>query len=203
MKKLIERSILMDDAMRSRAFERASLKSEKYRVVALLCVLAGILVFVVIRGVATRNYLLLRGQAVVLGVAIAHEAVMWRAIKGALADDEDLLPELWLFNFLIESQLPTAALFVLLLAQWMTPFQVLVAPAIAIYFLFITLSILRLRPSLTFLTGLFSALGYLFAVFYVHFKSAESAASPDRFPFPVYVVYAVLILTAGFIAAAV
>ena len=190
----------MDDALQSRAFERASLKSEKYRVVALLCVLAGILVFVVIRGVVTQNYSLLLGQAVVLALAIAHEAVMWRAIRGALADDEGLFPELWIFNLVIESQFPTVALFVLLLAQWMTPFQVLVAPAIAIYFLFITLSILRLRPSLTFLTGLFSALGYLFVVFYVYFKSV---AGHDRFPFPVYVVYAVLIFTAGLIAAAV
>src|SRR3569832_171001 len=121
--------MLMDDALQSRAFERASLKSEKYRVVALLCVLAGILVFVVIRGVATQNYLLLLAQVIVLGLAITHEAVMWRTIRGALADDETLLPELWVFNFLIESQLPTVALFILLFAQWMTPFQVLVAPA--------------------------------------------------------------------------
>ena len=101
--------------MQSGAFERASLKSESYRVVALLCILGAFLVFVILRGVATHNYLLLLVQAVVGLLAIAHEAVMLRAIRAALRDDEDLVPELWVFNILIESQLPTVALFVLLL----------------------------------------------------------------------------------------
>ncbi|HXQ74614.1 MAG TPA: hypothetical protein VN844_29180, partial [Pyrinomonadaceae bacterium] len=135
-----------DDLLRSRAFERASLKSESYRIVALLCVLGAILVFIVIRGVAMQRYLLLGGQAIVLALVIAHEAVMLRAVRSALRDDTGVVPELWVFNVLIESQLPTVALLVLLLAQWMTPYQVLVAPAIAVYFLFITLSTLRLRP---------------------------------------------------------
>ena len=59
--------------MQSGAFERASLKSESYRVVALLCVLAALTVFAIVRGVATQNYLLLIGQIVVLAFVIAHE----------------------------------------------------------------------------------------------------------------------------------
>lgn len=191
------------DALQSRAFQRASLKSESYRVVALLCILGAFLVFVILRGLATHNYLLLFVQAAVGALAIAHEAVMLRAIKAALRDDEDLIPELWVFNILIESQLPTVALFVLLLNGWMTPYQVLVAPAIVIYFLFITLSTLRLRPSLTFITGLLSATGYLLVTFYVELSFGDSTAASDRFPFPVYIVYAVLIFLAGIIAAAV
>lgn len=186
-----------------RAFQRASLKSESYRVVALLCVLIGLLLFVILRGVATHNYLLLFVQAAVGALAIAHEAVMLRVIRAAVRDDEDLMPELWVFNILIESQLPTVALFVLLLNGWMTPYQVLVAPAIVIYFLFITLSTLRLRPSLTFITGLLSAAGYLLVTFYVELNFGESTAAPDRFPFPVYIVYAALIFLAGVIAATV
>ena len=156
--------------MQSRAFERASLKSESYRIIALLCVLGGLSLWVVIRGLVTQNYLLLIGQIVILAFVISHESVMLHHIKNALRDDEAVVPELWVFNVLIESQLPTLALFVLLLAQWMTPYQVLVAPAIVIYFLFITLSTLRLRPSLTLITGALSALGYLFATFYVEFQ---------------------------------
>lgn len=189
-----------DDLLRSRAFERASLKSESYRIVALLCVLGAILLFIVIRGIATQSYLLLGGQAVVLALVIAHELVMLRAVRSALRDDAGVLPELWVFNVLIESQLPTVALLVLLLAQWMTPYQVLVAPAIAVYFLFITLSTLRLRPSLTFLTGLLSALGYLFVSLLVQLRVNPTNAG-EVFPFPVYLVYAVLIFAAGIIAA--
>ena len=184
-------------------FERASLKSESYRVIALLCVLGVITIWVVIRGVVEQNYLLLLGQAIVLAFVISHESVMLYHIKSALRDDETVVPELWVFNVLIESQLPTLALFVLLLAQWMTPYQVLVAPAIVIYFLFITLSTLRLRPSLTLITGILSALGYLFVTFYVELKFADSTPAAERFPFFVYVVYAALIFIAGIIAAAV
>ena len=189
------------DALQSRAFQRASLKSESYRVVTLLCVLGGVLLFTIARGFATHNYLLLFVQLAVLVLAIAHEAVMLRAIRGALRDDEDLMPELWIFNILIESQLPTVALFVLLLNSWMTPYQVLVAPAIVIYFLFITLSTLRLRPNLTFITGLLSAAGYLFVALYVELRFSDSSPAAERFPFAVYIVYAGLILLAGIIAA--
>lgn len=187
--------------MESRAFERASLKSESYRVIALLCVLGALTVWVLIRGFVTQNYLLLIGQTIILAFVISHESVMLHHIRTALRDDEAVVPELWVFNVFIESQLPTLALFVLLLAQWMTPYQVLVAPAIIIYFLFITLSTLRLRPSLTLITGVLSALGYLFVAFYVELKYRDSTATADRFPFVVYLVYAGLILAAGIIAA--
>lgn len=189
--------------LNSRAFERAALKSESYRVVALLCVLAAIAVYAMVRGVATKNYVLLASQIVLLALVIAHESVMLYAIKKALRDDETVMPELWAFNLFIESQLPTLALFVLLLAQWMAPYQVLVAPPIAIYFLFITLSTLRLRPGLTLMTGLLSALGYLFLSFYVQLRFSESTPFADRFHFPVYLVYAGSILGAGIIAAVV
>jgi serine phosphatase RsbU (regulator of sigma subunit) len=187
-------------ALQSKAFERASLKSESYRVIALLCVLIGITVFVIARGIATQNYLLLVAQTVVLVFVIAHESVMLHAIRGAIRDDADVLPELWVFNVLIESQIPTVALFVLLLTQWMTPHQVLVAPPIALYFLFIMLSTLRLRPSLTLVTGVLSALGYLFVAFFVHLRFDDTAAA-EAFPFAVYVAYAGLILAGGIIAA--
>src|SRR5215216_5664224 len=184
------------DALQSRSFERASLKSESQRVWALLGVLIALLIFVILRGLATQSYLLLSAQAIILVLVIAHETVMLRAIKAALRDDKTVKPELWVLNVLVESQLPTLALFLLLLAGWMTPYQVLVAPAVAVYFLFITLSTLRLSPSLTLTTGLLSALGYLFVTFYVEARYHD-AATQGTFPFSVYLVYGGLILIAG------
>ena len=188
-----------NDILKSEAFERASLKSESYRVVALLVVLSVITVFTIARGLATQNYLLLGGQIIILAFVIAHESVMLHAIRTALRDDENVLPELWAFNVLIESQLPTVAFFVLLLAGWMTPHQILVMPAVVLYFLFIILSTLRLRPGVTLVTGLLSALGYLLVVAYVHLRFPDTAALPVA----VYLVYAGSIFTAGIIAAAV
>ncbi len=194
---------MFEQSLQSRAFDRASLKSESYRVVALLCVLAVLIVLAIVRGIATQDYLLLIGQTIVLAFIIAHESVMLYAIRGALRDDSGVVPELWVFNVLIESQLPTVALFVLLLAQWMTPYQVLVAPAIVLYFLFIILSTLRLRPALTFATGLLSAFGYLFVTFFVELRFRDSTEPAARFPLPVYFVYATSIFMAGIVAAAV
>jgi serine phosphatase RsbU (regulator of sigma subunit) len=188
-------------ALQSKAFERASLKSESYRVIALLCVLVAIVIFVIARGIATQNYLLMVAQTVVLGFVIAHEGVMLHAIRNSIRDDKDVLPELWVFNVLIESQIPTVALFVLLLTQWMTPHQVLVAPAVALYFLFISLSTLRLRPSLTLITGVLSALGYLFVAGFVQIRYGNPEPAAAAFPFAVYVAYSGLILTGGVIAA--
>lgn len=185
------------DFLRSRAFERAALKSESYRIVALLCVLGALLLFVIARAVTTQNYRLFIGQAIALALVVVHELLMLRAVRSAHRDDAGVLPEVWFFNVLIESQLPTVALLVLLAAGWMTPSQVLVSPAIAIYFLFITLSTLRLRPSLTFVTGLLSAVGYLLVTFFVQL----ALTGTDAFPFFVYVLYAGLIFAAGIIGA--
>lgn len=191
------------DALQSKAFERASLKSESYRVIVLLVVLAALTVFVIARGLATSSYFLLFAELAVLALVIAHESVMLHAIRSAIRDDAAVVAELWIFNVLIESQLPTVTLFILLLSQAMSPYQVLVAPAIAIYFLFIMLSTLRLRPSLTLITGILAALGYLFVFFYISFRFADSAAAATRFPDSVYAVYAAVIFIFGIIAAAV
>lgn len=191
------------DALQSKAFERASLKSESYRVIVLLVVLAALTVFVIARGIATSSYFLLFAELAVLALVIAHESVMLHAIRSAIRDDAAVVAELWIFNVLIESQLPTVTLFILLLSQAMSPYQVLVAPAIAIYFLFIMLSTLRLRPSLTLITGILAALGYLFVFFYISFRFADSAAAATRFPDSVYAVYAAVIFIFGIIAAAV
>lgn len=191
------------DALQSKAFERASLKSESYRVIVLLVVLAALTIFVIVRGLATSSYFLMFAELAVLALVIAHESVMLHAIRSAIRDDAAVVAELWIFNVLIESQLPTVTLFILLLSQAMSPYQVLVAPAIAVYFLFIMLSTLRLRPSLTLITGILAALGYLFVFFYISFRFADSAAAATRFPDSVYAVYAAVIFIFGIIAAAV
>src|SRR5262249_51034851 len=54
----------------SKAFERASLKSESSRIIAVLCVLIAVAVFIVLRGLATKQYLLLVSQAVVVALMI-------------------------------------------------------------------------------------------------------------------------------------
>jgi serine phosphatase RsbU (regulator of sigma subunit) len=123
------------------------------------------------------------------------------AVRNALQSDKDISQATWAINVVVESQLPTLALVLLLISQWMTPYQVLVAPAVLIYFLFIILSTLRLSEGLTILTGLMSALGYLCLTFYIEEKFKASRVELGGFPLSIYIVYASLIFIAGVIAA--
>jgi len=187
------------EAVKSKAFQRAALKSEKYRVSGLLVLLVAMLAFVIGRGLLTGEYLRVAPHLVVLLVVIAHEVSMWRAIKLALTGEHDVSPEKWVLNVVVESQIPTIALLLLLATSWFTPYQVLVAPAISLYFLLIILSTLRLSPSLSLLTGVLSTIGYLLVTFFVFFETEQAEAGAFRSA--VYFVYAGSITTAGILAA--
>jgi len=188
------------EAVKSKAFQRAALKSESYRVVGILVLLAVMLLFVIARAILTEQYLIVAIQGGVLLLIAAHEATMLRAIKSSLKGDGEVGPEKWVLNVFIESQIPTIALFVLLATKWFTPHQVLVAPVVLVYFLLIILSTLRLSPTLTLLTGILSSLGYLFVVFYVTLSAQGAPAETGTFRQVVYYVYAVVILSGGIIA---
>ena len=184
------------DVVKSEAFQLAALESESYRSVGLLILLGAFAVFVVARGIALGAYSLLVAQLALLAVVIVHELTMRRAIKKAIKEGRELGPGKWVLNVFVESQIPTVGLFVLLAGSWLTFRQVLVAPIVLVYFLLIILSTLRLNPTLTFLTGLLSTLGYLLVTLLTGMTSQDAG-----FPLPFYFVYAGLILTGGILAA--
>jgi serine phosphatase RsbU (regulator of sigma subunit) len=192
---------MAEDELNSAAFQRAALTSEAYRTTGLLFLLGALALFVIARGITTRELSLVVLQFVFLTLVIAHEAVMLRAIKRVLRNGGQIAPNKWVLNVVLESQIPTVALFLLLSVAWLRPYQVLVAPAVLLYFLLIILSTLRLSPSLTILTGLLSALGYLFVTFYTMTRFQDVAARSDALPLTVYLMYAGVILTGGLLAA--
>jgi serine phosphatase RsbU (regulator of sigma subunit) len=189
------------DKIHSHAFYRATLSSEWYRIAALLGILGALLVYTVTRAVWVGGFKLLWAQTLVLVLVIVHEVITLRAVNNALKNDKDVPPATWAINVLVESQLPTLALLLLLVSQWMNPYQVLVAPALLLYFLFIVLSTLRLSPSLAVLTGLMSALGYLLVVFFIEARFQTSRTELGGFPLALYVVYACIIFLGGIVAA--
>jgi adenylate cyclase len=189
--------------LKSKALYRATLRSELYRAAGLLGLLGILFAYTIVRALAFGEFRLLLGQTIVLAIAIAHQTLMVRTIRRALNHDRDVLPVAWMLDVLVESQLPTAALFLLMASQWLTPAQVLVAPAVMLYFLFIILSTLRLSPGLSVLTGLLSALGYLMVAFYAAEKFGNSTVRLAALPRAVYFVYATMILIGGILAAVV
>ena len=192
---------MSENALRSKAFQRAALQSESYRTAGVLCFLLALTVFVIARGVITQDRLIVALQITFLVLVITHEIFMLRSIRKALRDEKEIAADKWMLNVFLESQIPTVALFLLLSGPWLRPFQALVAPAVLVYFLLIILSTLRLSPILTTLTGALSALGYLFVTFYTtsFFKDSEA----DALPTTVYFIYAGLIFTGGILAAVV
>ncbi len=191
------------DALNSGAFRRATLTSESYRTTGLLCLLGTLAIFVVVRGSATGDLLIVVLQFAFLVFVIAHEVVMLRALRRALRDGSEIASEKWVFNVFLESQIPTVALLLLIGGPWLSPYQALVAPAVLVYFLLIILSTLRLNPGLTLLTGLLSALGYLLLTFYTALRFQSSEAQSGALPLTVYIIYAGLIFTGGILAAVV
>jgi len=191
---------MTEEALQSEAFHRAEITSESYRTTGLLCLLGALTIFAIARGIAIGDYLLLLVQVGFLAVVITHEIRLLLALKRALRNEGEIPPARWVINVVLESQIPTVALLLLLAGPWLDPQQVLVAPAVLIYFLLIILATLRLNPSLIVLTGLLSAMGYLFVTFYA---ALSFQSSGDTLPLTIYFIYAGLILAGGILAAVV
>lgn len=190
------------EQIESSAFQSVALKSESYRILWLLGLLGVLLVFAVVRGLATRQLRLLLAETLLLGFTIAYKVFKLAVVKRALRQGRAVPQATWaVIGILIETQIPTLALFISIESGLTNPYQVLVAPAMLIYFFFIILSTLRLSPGLSLLTGLLSALGYLAVTFYAVNGYPAAGASTDALPPANYFVYAGLIMAGGFAAA--
>lgn len=196
-------AIKITQSIQSEAFRRASLKSESYRILGLLCVLGALLVFVIARNLAAGEFRLLVAQSLLLSSAVVGEALMLAVVKRAVRLERDVSSAVWVLNVLMESLFPTLGLLLLIESQYIYPYSSLVAPVVLVYFLFIILSTLRLSPMLSALTGLFSALGYLAVILYTFAKYPNPDAGAVVFPLNLYFFYPGLILAGGIIAATV
>lgn len=185
----------------SKAFQRAALNAESFRIVGLLCLLGALVLYAVIDGLTSGEFRLLLVQTVILALAIAYEAVTLKMVKRAIRQEGDVPSVIWMPDVFIETQLPTIALFLLMRSSNIDPFGEMVTPAVVLlYFLFITVSTLRLSPSLSFLTGLMSALGYLGAALYIRQQHPDPDDNSSILP-SVHFIYACIILAGGLVSA--
>ena len=188
------------DIANSDAYRRAELKSELYRIYGLLSLLGALLLWTLLRSLTVGHVRLLVAQLSLTVVAIVYELVMLRGVRRALAGNGRVSLKFSIFNAFVEAQLPTLTLFILIRNEVLSPYQVLVAPAMLAYFFFIILSTLRISSGLTLFTAFSSALGYLGVVLYVE-NNNPVELDPAGFPLPVYYVYALSILVSGGVAA--
>jgi serine phosphatase RsbU (regulator of sigma subunit) len=183
------------------AFQRAALESESRRTLGLLCLLGALALYTVARGLAAGEFRLLLAQTLLLALALAYEGFMLTVVRRALRTGRDVPQAVWVLGVFVETQIPTAALFLLIPSGLMSPHQVLVAPPVPVYYFFIILSTLRLSPILSLWTGLSAALGYLVVTAYAETMFPRPAAEDAAFAPVVYLIYAGLFAAGGALAA--
>jgi len=188
----------------SRAFQKAQLRSERIRVIAILTALAALAVFDLIRILWLREKMTYEDwlvPAVLFSAALGYEGIMLRRLGRAMRLGRDLETRARVLNVFVETLFPTIALVVSIVLGYMGPYLTLVSPTVLVYFIFIVLSTLSLQPLLSLLTGISSASGYLAVAVYVLLQNPKPESAPSSLPIEYYLTYTFLICTAGLTAA--
>ena len=191
------------DEIRSPAFQRAALESERLRIRVLIGALTALLVWVLGRaawlGTEAERQVLLQVLWGAL-VFLAYEAVRLVVVSRWLRTGWEAPGWLWAVNLAVETAFPTWILILLTKSAFWGPYRALVAPAMLLFFLFIILSTLRLNPWLCVLTGLVSAVGYGAVVAYTWAWFPTPPQDSGAFPISIYASYGLFFLVGGFAA---
>lgn len=194
----------MRSAIQSDAFQRAALRSERYRIVAFLVLFASLICIALTSGIVERAH----ANRFELYVAFwifgaGYESLMLWLVRRTERAGRKIPAWRWVVNTIVECSLPTLALLGLTSDKsYVGPYLALVSPALIIYFLLIILSTLRLSPALCLLAGVVSGSGYALVYLLTLWWAPEN---PNRHVLPqrIFILYPLLITGAGVVAAAV
>ncbi len=183
-----------------RLFRLANQRSEIKR----LLLLCGI-VTVLFAGILVRYYAggkIIRGAAFVeamgfLGVIFIYALINLWFVSWANRSERLLSPWFWTCGVISESLLPTFALFCLVSIASVDPLQMIAAPAVLLYGIFITANILRLNPKLSLLFGTLAALGHVCVIR----MAVQRTGGVEQSLMPLLASYPSLIFITGCVAA--
>jgi serine phosphatase RsbU (regulator of sigma subunit) len=186
------------------AFRQALLKSEYLRIRIVLGTIVAAFLIRSIRGImmggGRENVVSWLMTLDLLSVFVVYELVMLRAVNRAIQKVRHIANWIWLSNIVLESLLPAFAVALLSSASMVPAYRPLANPAFLAFFVFISLSTLRLNPTFCRLSGAASAASYLAAAAYLGWRPTLnwdiSLLSPQRAVFG----YAATLLIAGFVA---
>ncbi len=186
----------------SQALRQAELRSDRIRIIAILVVLCLLFVFTLLRrlaldGVDTLGIGILASY---FGAMAVYEVATLRQVTRALKEGHEPAPGSWLRNVVVEALFPTVGLAVIIATGMARPYAALVAPVVLVYFLFISLSTLRLNPNLARLSGLCSAAGYSLVAIFVFAVYSTPDVGTGMHPIEFYIGNVVVILVAGLVA---
>lgn len=198
-----QNSLMSDPHLASIAFHKALLKSERLRIRIVLGATAAAFLFRTIRtaiGGGKENlssWLMLSGLLALLAI---YELLMLRLVNRAILKGKEFPNWVWASNTILETMLPAFGVAFLSSASIDPIYRPLANPAGLGFFLFITLSTLRLSPALCRLSGLTAALSYLAAAIYLGWKPVLGGAASLLAPQKAVFGYAIALCMGGFVA---
>jgi len=192
--------------IKSDAFRRAELRSERLRIIGILSFL-GLLWFVSLfrmlilaDRVSTDRWF---GASIGLASFMVYELLMLLAVRRAIRLDKDLPAVAWVFNLVIEASLPAVFLALTTNPDIQPVYRPLATPITLGFFLFIILSTLRLNPWSSALTGLVAAASYLLAAVHLGWHPYMLDYGADAVARTAVPIYAMILFVGGLVAAAV
>ena len=188
------------------AFTRAQLRSETFRIVVVISAVLAIILLHALRMLLLYTHedrMRLAVQFTLAMSLILFELLCLRRTRRALSSGSGVSGLLWLSPIVLESAIPSLGMAMLTSSAIASPYRPLANPLVLTFSFFIVLSVLRLSPSASLLSGIIAAGSFLCASYYLGWRpqlhSHNSIQSPERAVF----TYALFLLLAGAVAGAV
>jgi len=193
-----------NEPIQSDAFQKAVLRSDKYRIIGMLCVCGAFAIMDVVMALAspdqTRRYLI---YITWWGILAAYETAFLILANASQRRGRSIRPWIWAINTALECLLPSIAIMGLTMDKsYLGPYRALVSSSVGIYFFFIILSTLRLSPLLCIIAGTVCSAGYT-AVYAITLWGAPNNDYRHFMPDRIYILYSIMLVGAGLLAAAV
>jgi serine phosphatase RsbU (regulator of sigma subunit) len=194
---------MSETQVQSVAFQQAHLKSERLR---LLIVLGTIGIGFMVRSVRVlihsggENFQLWLTTLSVLAPLAGAEFLMLRAVSRAHEQRRNLSNAAWSGNIVVENALPALGIVLTTSSSIDPAYRALAHPFVLVFFLFITLSTLRLSPALCRLSGFMAAVSYLGAALFLGWKPSFAAGTALLSPQKVVFDFALEFVIGGFVA---
>ncbi|HEY2121671.1 MAG TPA: PP2C family protein-serine/threonine phosphatase [Candidatus Acidoferrum sp.] len=189
----------------SSALRLAELRSERVRILGLLVFIAIFFFVLTFRHflLHTTLYTSHTGWNIALSLIIAtYEYLMLRLVDRAIRNGENFPIFLWVTTTILETSIPAIGIAWQSTSGMDSAYLPIAAPATLLFFIFIILSILRLKPWICWLSGVTASISYLIAAIYLGWRPPIPGI-----PAPItqtdVSLYAVILLIAGLIAGAV
>ena len=186
------------------AFREALLKSEHLRIRIVLGAIIAAFLLRTIRGTILGggrenlvSWLMMLG---LLSLFVTYEFAILRAVNRAIQRVRELANWIWLSNILLEALLPALAVAFLSSASIDPIYRPLANPAGLAFFVFISLSTLRLNPAFCRLSGMTAAVSYLAAAAHLGWRPSISGGTSLLSPQGAVFGYATALIIAGFVA---